>query len=36
MLTHYICVPRYANNATNVTYNLSWCPHHLGKYVGKH
>jgi hypothetical protein len=22
----------YANNATNVSYNLAWCPHHLGKY----
>jgi hypothetical protein len=22
----------YANNATNVSYSLAWCPHHLGKY----
>jgi hypothetical protein len=22
----------YANNATNVSYDLRWCPHHLGKY----
>eukprot|EP01051_Picozoa_sp_SAG22_P003147 SAG22_NODE_150_length_17426_cov_8.082588_12_plen_787_part_00 len=33
-LAYRLLVPtlEYATNATNVTWNLSWCPHHLGKY----
>ena len=26
----------YANNTTNVPYNLAWCPHHLGKCTDGH
>eukprot|EP01052_Picozoa_sp_SAG31_P031589 SAG31_NODE_3363_length_4363_cov_1.997186_3_plen_711_part_00 len=33
-LAYRLLIPtlEYATNGTNVSYNLSWCPHHLGKY----